>query len=218
MSEQITVTLPDGSSREYEPGTTAADVAASIGRGLAKAAVAAKVGDEFVDLSTPLDHDAAVAIVVARLRRGARGAAPLHRACARGGGHASVPRRAVRDRARDRGRLLLRLRAPGWSDVRGRRPGAHRRRDAQDRQGRRALRARRALLRRRARRSSPTSRTSRRSSRRSARARPPPRTRARSAATAVCRCTATSATAKSSSPTCAVVRTSRRRSASVRSS
>jgi threonyl-tRNA synthetase len=64
MSEQITVTLPDGSSREYESGTTAADVAASIGRGLAKAAVAAKVGDELVDLSTPLDHDAAVAIVV----------------------------------------------------------------------------------------------------------------------------------------------------------
>ena len=51
MSEQITVTLPDGSSREYDRGTTPAAVAASIGAGLAKAALAAKADGEWVDLN-----------------------------------------------------------------------------------------------------------------------------------------------------------------------
>ena len=66
---QITITLPDGSTCAYEQGVTAGDVAASIGRGLAKAALAAKVrqnGDgeaEWYDLSRPIEHDAAVAIV-----------------------------------------------------------------------------------------------------------------------------------------------------------
>ncbi len=66
---QITITLPDGSAREYEPGVTAGEVAASIGRGLAKAALAAKVtanGDaeaEWYDLSRPIEHDAALSIV-----------------------------------------------------------------------------------------------------------------------------------------------------------
>jgi threonyl-tRNA synthetase len=65
---QITITLPDGSTRDYEQGVTAGDVAASISRGLAKAALAAKVtedgGDaEWYDLSRPIVHDATVAIV-----------------------------------------------------------------------------------------------------------------------------------------------------------
>src|SRR3954468_5632256 len=63
MSPQITVTLPDGSSREYPRGTTAADVAASIGKGLAKAALAAKAGDAWIDLSTPLDADTQLSII-----------------------------------------------------------------------------------------------------------------------------------------------------------
>ncbi|HEX5094362.1 MAG TPA: threonine--tRNA ligase [Acidimicrobiia bacterium] len=63
MSEQITVTLPDGSGREYDRGTTPADVAASIGRGLAKAAIAAKASGDWIDLSTPLDHDTDLAII-----------------------------------------------------------------------------------------------------------------------------------------------------------
>ena len=63
MSPQITVTLPDGSSREYPRGTTPADVAASIGKGLAKAAIAAKAGDEWIDLSRPLDADTALSII-----------------------------------------------------------------------------------------------------------------------------------------------------------
>ena len=64
MSEQITVELPDGSSREYAPGTTPADVAASIGKRLAQAAVAAKADGEWIDLARPLDHDVALHIVV----------------------------------------------------------------------------------------------------------------------------------------------------------
>src|SRR5262245_55738553 len=64
MSE-ITITLPDGSTKDVETGTTAADVAAGIGSRLAKAAVAAKVDGEWTDLGRPLDHDAAVEIVVA---------------------------------------------------------------------------------------------------------------------------------------------------------
>jgi threonyl-tRNA synthetase len=59
----ITVTLPDGSSRSYPSGTTAAGVAASIGARLAKAAIAAKAGDDWIDLDRPLDHDTALAII-----------------------------------------------------------------------------------------------------------------------------------------------------------
>ena len=50
MSDLITISLPDGSEREYPAGTTAADVASSIGKRLAKAAVAATVDGEEVDL------------------------------------------------------------------------------------------------------------------------------------------------------------------------
>ena len=50
MSDLITLTLPDGSQREVARGTTGADVAASIGPGLAKAALAAKLNGELVDL------------------------------------------------------------------------------------------------------------------------------------------------------------------------
>ena len=63
MSE-ITVTLPDGSSREYPAGTTAGEVAASIGKGLAKAALAAKADGEWIDLGQPIVHDAQLEIVV----------------------------------------------------------------------------------------------------------------------------------------------------------
>ncbi|HET9729986.1 MAG TPA: threonine--tRNA ligase [Acidimicrobiia bacterium] len=63
MAAQITVTLPDGSQREYPSGTTAADVAASIGARLAKAAIAAKVGPDWIDLGTVLSHDTELAII-----------------------------------------------------------------------------------------------------------------------------------------------------------
>jgi threonyl-tRNA synthetase len=64
MSDQITVTLPDGSSREYAEGTTPAEVAASIGKGLAKAAIAAKADGEWIDLGKPLDRSVRLEIVV----------------------------------------------------------------------------------------------------------------------------------------------------------
>ena len=65
MSEEgnVTITLPDGSAKELPRGATAADVAASIGKGLAKAAVAATVDGEEVDLTRPIEHDASVAII-----------------------------------------------------------------------------------------------------------------------------------------------------------
>jgi threonyl-tRNA synthetase len=63
-TSDITVTLPDGTSRSYARGTTPAAIAASIGAGLAKAALAARVDGEWVDLNRPLEADAAVSIVV----------------------------------------------------------------------------------------------------------------------------------------------------------
>jgi threonyl-tRNA synthetase len=62
-AKQITIRLPDGSERALSAGATAADLAASIGRGLAKAAVAATVDGATIDLSRPLDDGATVAIV-----------------------------------------------------------------------------------------------------------------------------------------------------------
>ncbi len=62
---QITITLPDGSQRSYDEGATTADVAASIGSRLAKAAVAAEVDGEEWDLGRPLPDGASVAIVTA---------------------------------------------------------------------------------------------------------------------------------------------------------
>ncbi|MBQ5765822.1 MAG: TGS domain-containing protein [Burkholderiaceae bacterium] len=59
----LTVTLPDGSHREYEGALSVADVAKSIGAGLAKAAIAGKVDGELVDLSYMIEKDVALAIV-----------------------------------------------------------------------------------------------------------------------------------------------------------
>jgi threonyl-tRNA synthetase len=70
MSEQITVTLPDGSARELEVGSTPAAVAAAIGPRLAKAAVAAQADGEWIDLDRPLDHDVTLAIVTPDSRDG----------------------------------------------------------------------------------------------------------------------------------------------------
>ena len=66
MSALFKITLPDGSVREVAPGTTPADIAAAIGPGLARAALAAKVDGELRDLARPLDGDATLAIVTAR--------------------------------------------------------------------------------------------------------------------------------------------------------
>jgi threonyl-tRNA synthetase len=59
----IHVTLPDGSSRVLPEGATVADLAASIGAGLAKAAIAGRIDGELVDLSAGLHEDARVEII-----------------------------------------------------------------------------------------------------------------------------------------------------------
>ena len=60
------VTLPDGSLRNFAGPVSLAEVAASIGPGLAKAALAGKVDDRLVDLSFRLEHDAHVALITDR--------------------------------------------------------------------------------------------------------------------------------------------------------
>ena len=62
-ADAVDIKLPDGSQSEYPRGVTAAEIAASIGKRLAKDALAAKVDGEWVDLDRPIDHDAAVTIV-----------------------------------------------------------------------------------------------------------------------------------------------------------
>lgn len=59
----IAITLPDGSRREYPGPVTVAEVAQSIGSGLAKAALAGKVDGRMVDTSFTIDRDASLAIV-----------------------------------------------------------------------------------------------------------------------------------------------------------
>ena len=60
------ITLPDGSSKSFEHPVTVRDVAASIGPGLAKAAIAGRVDGKLVDLSFPILADAKLAIVTER--------------------------------------------------------------------------------------------------------------------------------------------------------
>ena len=66
MSEMFKIALPDGSSREMPQGSTPADVAAAIGPGLAKAALAARVNGELRDLNRPFEGDSSLALVTSR--------------------------------------------------------------------------------------------------------------------------------------------------------
>jgi threonyl-tRNA synthetase len=65
-SEKLTVKLPDGTPLELEAGATGADAALSIGEGLARAALAIKVGEEVRDLSAPLSDGDEISIVTSR--------------------------------------------------------------------------------------------------------------------------------------------------------
>ena len=62
----LSITLPDGSVRQYEGPLSVGDIATSIGTGLAKAALAGKVDNKLVDLSHIVETDANVAIVTAK--------------------------------------------------------------------------------------------------------------------------------------------------------
>ncbi len=66
MTELLKISLPDGSVREVPAGSTPADIAAAIGPGLAKAALAARVNGELRDLARPFEGDAELALVTAR--------------------------------------------------------------------------------------------------------------------------------------------------------
>ncbi len=61
-----TISLPDGSSRNYEQAISAAELAADIGPGLAKAALAAEVDGRLVDLCDPITDDSQLRLITAR--------------------------------------------------------------------------------------------------------------------------------------------------------
>jgi len=60
------ITLPDGSQKHFDRPVSVADIASSIGAGLAKAALAGKVDGALRDTSSIVDHDARVSIVTDR--------------------------------------------------------------------------------------------------------------------------------------------------------
>src|SRR5277367_2685446 len=62
----INISLPDGSVRKFDKPVSGADIAAAIGPGLAKAALAVKVDGKMKDLSSIVDHDAKIGIVTSR--------------------------------------------------------------------------------------------------------------------------------------------------------
>ena len=63
---QIQITLPDGSSKPFEAGANALDVAKSISPRLADAAIAAKIDGELRDLTEPIAKDAKVEILTSK--------------------------------------------------------------------------------------------------------------------------------------------------------
>jgi threonyl-tRNA synthetase len=68
MDEDImpVITLPDGSKRQFDQPVTAYDVAADIGPGLAKAALAARMNGDLIDLSRIIEDDVSLALVTAK--------------------------------------------------------------------------------------------------------------------------------------------------------
>ncbi len=66
LSGRVVITLPDGTTRSFAGPVTGAELAASIGKGLAKAALAVEVDGELQDLDRPIAHDARVRIIRAQ--------------------------------------------------------------------------------------------------------------------------------------------------------
>ena len=81
----LNITLPDGSVRQYEAPVTVAQIAASIGSGLAKATVAGKVNGKLVDASDPISKDASVQIITPKDKEGVE---IIRHSCAHLIGHA----------------------------------------------------------------------------------------------------------------------------------
>src|SRR5690606_10373279 len=63
MAENIQLKFPDGAVKEFPQGTTTEDVAASISPGLRKSALAGKLGEQLIDLKTPIQEDGEIAII-----------------------------------------------------------------------------------------------------------------------------------------------------------
>lgn len=63
MPDNIKITMPDGSIREYDSGTTGMDIAQSISKSLAKASIAIKLNGELSDLSLPITADTSIEII-----------------------------------------------------------------------------------------------------------------------------------------------------------
>jgi len=81
----LNITLPDGSVRQYESPVTVAQIAASIGAGLAKATVAGKVNGKLVDACDPITEDALVQIITPKDKEGVE---IIRHSCAHLVGHA----------------------------------------------------------------------------------------------------------------------------------
>lgn len=81
----LNITLPDGSVRQYESPVTVAQIAASIGAGLAKATVAGKVNGKLVDASDPITEDSTVQIITPKDQEGVE---IIRHSCAHLVGHA----------------------------------------------------------------------------------------------------------------------------------
>ncbi|MCD4839468.1 threonine--tRNA ligase [Neobacillus sedimentimangrovi] len=63
MSEVVKITFPDGAVKEFPPGTTSEDIAASISPGLKKKAIAGKLNGQLIDLRRPIHEDGSIEIV-----------------------------------------------------------------------------------------------------------------------------------------------------------
>ncbi|HGO7773653.1 TPA: threonine--tRNA ligase [Neisseria meningitidis] len=81
----LNITLPDGSVRQYESPVTVAQIAASIGAGLAKATVAGRVNGKLVDACDPITEDSSVQIITPKDQEGIE---IIRHSCAHLVGHA----------------------------------------------------------------------------------------------------------------------------------
>lgn len=81
----LNITLPDGSVRQYESPVTVAQIAESIGAGLAKATVAGKVNGALVDACDPITQDSTVQIITPKDQEGVE---IIRHSCAHLVGHA----------------------------------------------------------------------------------------------------------------------------------
>ena len=81
----LNITLPDGSVRQFEAPLSIADIAASIGAGLAKAAIAGKINGKLVDTCDQVTEDAQVSIITAKDKEGVE---IIRHSCAHLVGHA----------------------------------------------------------------------------------------------------------------------------------